>query len=321
MVTHFVPQWLLKRFGSPLYELDIFTGRVERRNVRGAASGDDLWPEQIEKDLMGTHDNDAAQVFRYSINGKRRIVLTSTERRTVALWLALFMARVPNTAEDFKLMSQDVANDPELVIQLMYKRQSETLQRLYEMAPEAYRYALETFGKYVGEAFLMAVAARKLRSHVARAVPDPTTTYHEHLVTHSLEKRAEMLGGYQWTWLYSPHGFIISDNPFNRWHELSQGWNSGIVRDNQITMPLSANLCLKIERRKWQDNGRLIHCPRAVAAEYNRRQRLAATSHVYSGDPELLQGHAAARPKGAKRPVPPRKPFTIRDVQFIKRAD
>ena len=60
MITHFLPQWLLRRFGTPLYELYIYTGKIDPRTIRKAGSGDDLWPEDIEKELMGTHDNDAA---------------------------------------------------------------------------------------------------------------------------------------------------------------------------------------------------------------------------------------------------------------------
>src|SRR4051812_24311872 len=93
MITHYIPQWFLPRFGSPLYELDIHTANTERRAIIHAASDDDLWPKDIEDKVMGPHDNDAARVFRYSLkNYHRRIILTEAEKWTLSLWFALFLA-------------------------------------------------------------------------------------------------------------------------------------------------------------------------------------------------------------------------------------
>lgn len=72
-------------------------------------------------------------------------------------------------------------------------------------------------------------------------------------------------------------------------------------------MPLSTRLCLRMTRRKRNDHGRVQPCPKALAAEYNRRQRLAAIGHVYAGDAMLLAAVAAAVMKRPKRAVRDRR--------------
>jgi len=117
-----------------------------------------------------------------------------------------------------------------------------------------------------------------------------------------VEEFAKTFMQYHWTWLYSPHGFIISDDPLVRWHHLSQRWKFGIRRANvEITMPLSTHLCLRMNQSKRNDHGQMMYCPKALSAEYNRRQRLASTGHVYSGQRSLLESFAAAVVKPAKR--------------------
>jgi hypothetical protein len=304
MITHYIPQWLLRRFGTPLYELDIHTGGTEPRKLRRAGSGDDLWAEDVEKGLMGTHDNDAARVIRYAINGQRRIVLSREQRHTLALWLALFMPRVPNALEDVKRMVADAKKDPQIAVDVLYENRDRVLGIIRQKDPEVYAQTIDALGQYAGEAWLMALAANTMRGRPS-LIPDAEAVYDSHLRTTRVEDFAAILLGYHWTWLYSPHGFVIGDNPLVRWHGPSQRWNFGIRRANvEITVPLSAHLCLRMNRRKRRDRGQVMYCPRALAAEYNRRQRLASIAHVYAGDPALLRAVAAARLKRPKRPSP-----------------
>jgi hypothetical protein len=303
MITHYIPQWLLRRFGTRVYELDIHTGVIEPRTIRRAGSGEDLWPEELEKDLMGTHDNDAARVVRYWINGKRRIILPEVQRRTLALWLALFMPRVPNAFRDIARMVQEAREDPQIAVDLLYEKRREALATLRERSPEQYAEIIDILGRYAGEEWMLALVARRIRAGEAHYLPDERAVYCQHLQATRLEAFAEMLCGYHWTWLHSPHGFVIGDNPLLRWHEPSQRWNYGIVRGQvEITMPLSAHLCLLLRRQKISDHGQIMYCPRRQAAEFNRRQRLGAISYVYGGDPALLRPIAAARVRSADPP-------------------
>lgn len=306
MITHYIPQWLLSRFGKPVYELDIYNGHVSTRTLSKAGSDVDLWPEEIEKELMGQHDNDAARVFRYWINGRRRIVLPDERRDKLALWLALFMIRVPLTRDSINKQREEALADPQAVLDHVVKDRQGTLAHMRKTRPEAYDGIISVLGQYAGEAWLMAMAARIARELTPKVMPDIQTAYSHYLKTSNIHGFARAISHYHWTWLYSRHDFVISDNPLMRWHELSQRWNYGILRSGvAITMPLGSRLCLLMTQRKRNDHGQLMYCPRGTVAEFNRRQRLTALEHVYSGDRDLLKAVAVAQPKRPKRgPMP-----------------
>lgn len=304
MITHYLPQWLLKRFGAPVLELDIHTGRVAPRSVRRAGSGEDLWSEETERALMGTHDNDAARVFRYHIDGARRIVLPEAERQTLARWLALFMPRVPAAFGGVTSYLQQAKDDPQVAVNLLYERPHEIIALIRRDNASIYDQTVEVLGTYAGEAFLLAGIANGIRRGTVKYLPEARDVYDVYLNASKIHAFANMLCEYHWTWLYSPHGFVIGDNPLVRWHALSQRWNFGIARGNvEITMPLGTHLCLRLRRRRERDHGQVMLCPRAMTTEYNRRQRLAAIAHVYAVAEGLLREVAAPRLDKPKRAV------------------
>jgi hypothetical protein len=295
---------LLRRFGTPLWELDIDAGTIEARSIRNAGSGSDLWPADIEEGLMGTHDNDAARVFRYWINGQRRIVLPDEQRRILALWLALFLPRGPKTSENLNRMNRHLRDNPEVAIGLFYQQRVDVLAMVKTSNSELYEKTIADLGRDVGEEWLLARIAFGIRSGALPYLPDATAAYHNHLRHMPLMEFAVILCQYHWTWLYSSHGFVIGDNPLTRWHVLRQRANVGVRQGNvEITMPLSHNLCLRMERRKWNDHGQIMFCSKAQTAEYNRRQALAAEACVYAGSSRLLESIAAVRVKTPKRPL------------------
>ena len=132
---------------------------------------------------MGTHDNDAARVFRYCVNGKRRIVFSEEQRYTISLWLALFMPRVPSTFEAIKQMTQEALDNPEIAVRILYQKQRDVLEIIKRDDANAYAGAVEVLGKYAGEAWLMATAANMVRSRHVRYVPDSTFAYHVNIKT------------------------------------------------------------------------------------------------------------------------------------------
>lgn len=128
MINHYLPRWLLGHFrGTGLYELDIASGNVGRRSIEKAGSGDDLWPAEIEKCVMGNPDNDSAQVYRKCIAGKSHIVLAVEERQKFARWLATFIPRVPSTLRDYGRMIQETRDDPKRGVVVLHEHRQEVL--------------------------------------------------------------------------------------------------------------------------------------------------------------------------------------------------
>ncbi|MFM9965764.1 MAG: DUF4238 domain-containing protein [Planctomycetaceae bacterium] len=157
--THYLPEWLLKKFREPLlYELDIFTGKAEPRNPRKAGSAQDLWPEDIE-DSLSIHDNRAARIYREKIAGKKRIVLSDSERMDFARWLAQFHVRIPNTREDFRELLEAHKGNPEVVFEVMSQNRENYLRIIRNSDPELYDDALKELGQDKAEECLLGMLA------------------------------------------------------------------------------------------------------------------------------------------------------------------
>jgi hypothetical protein len=230
------------------------------------------------------------------------------------LWLALFMVRVPLTRDSINRQREEALANPHGVVEHVLKDRQGTLAHMRQTRPELYDNIINLFGQYVGEAWLMAAAARLARELTPKVMPDIQTAYSFYLKTSDIQGFARAFSRYHWTWLYGRHEFVISDNPLMRWHEISQRWNYGILRSGvEITMPLGSRLCLVMTQRKRIDNGQVMYCSRATVAEYNRRQRLTALEHVYSGNRDLLKRIAVAQPQRPKRgPMPNFQPHRRR---------
>lgn len=276
------------------YEGNIITGEVLPRAVQKAASGDDLWPEDVETTLMGSHDNAASRVYRYSIGNRRRIRLSSNDRLVFAKWLALFMPRVPSTAESINNAVTDTSAHLALTLEVLRENRPEVLETMKTRQPDLCRQITELLGDIEGDKHLMDIAARRFELGVDKVTLNPADVYNLHVRRAPLEAASEQLLPYSWHWLRSDHGFIIGDDPFLRWHAKSQNWRVGISKELEITFPISSHLCLLMVRRKHRDSGQIHLCSKNLSIEYNRRQRLAATTFIYGKSFDLVKENVPA---------------------------
>lgn len=287
--THYLPEWLLWKFRQPaLYELDIFTGRSAQRKPKKAGSAPDLWPADIEHGLS-IHDNEAARIYRNRIHEKERIVLSASERRDFARWLAQFFVRVPTTLENIRHLLEQEKKNPVIAIKAMYKSRAHILKTIHDRNPQLYDETVKELGKANVEDFLLGNIAQQIAGSKLIRWPRHEEIYQRLMRNNSSEYFARRLCDYDWQWLHSRHGFVIGDNPLIRWDVRRQKWNCGIDNSGiQITMPLGLNLCLLLNQGHRLDCNYLLDCNKQDTRAYNCRQRLAAIKYVYGNSPEVL---------------------------------
>lgn len=286
--THYIPEWLLKRFRHPfLFELDIFTGRVEQRKPKKAASEQDLWPADIE-DGLSTFDNQAARIYRNRIEGRQQIVLSDSERMDFAHWLAQFAVRVPTVRADLHRQLEEAKADPQTIRRLILKNRPELLNTIRQNSPGLFDEAVKEYGKAETEECLLAQMAERF-AESSSIWPTQERIHHDILRNNRSEDYARRFLEYQWSWIRSREAFVIGDNPLVRWHEKSQRWNYGINKNNvEITIPLAHDICLRLDKRHRKNADRLMNCSNSQTRIYNERQRLAAVKFVYGNSHDVL---------------------------------
>jgi hypothetical protein len=154
--THYIPEWLLWKFRKPyLFELDIFTGETKQRNPKNAASGTDLWPNDIE-DNLSVHDNDAAQICRNKLAGKDRIVLTPEEKIQFSKWLSQFYIRAPKRLDGAKRFLDDNSDKlDDYIQQAVYNNRDRYLSDFRAKHAVAYEAVVTVAGPEVADAHIL----------------------------------------------------------------------------------------------------------------------------------------------------------------------
>lgn len=287
--THYVPEWLLKKFREPyFFELDIFTGRTQQRNPKTAASDIDLWPPDIE-DGLSVYDNLAAQIYRRKIQGQSHVVLTAKEREDFSRWLAKFYIRSPKRRENAEQFLKEERQSGELVAKVLTERRNEYLTDFKTRNPDWYKKAVNHYGEQVVNSSIIERAVEYYRGR-EDVWPEVESVNHFYMRNNASERFAEIIRGYGWYWLRSPHGFVIGDNPLVVWHVESGRWDFGIEREGvQMTLPLGVNVCLLLTQFHVPYGDELMECSGPWTRQYNVRQRFAASQFVYGNRPELLQ--------------------------------
>lgn len=303
MRTHYIPRWILKHFLAPaepnknrvIHTLEL-NQPDQNRGIRPspvfrAASGEDLWPADIESNIMGPPDNEAAKVFRSHIEGKRqRINLPHAEQMAFATWLGIQMPRVPASARHIKQLVEGANNDPSFRVEFLYEHRVQVLSLVQTKNPKLYEEVIAEYGRETAEAAILLGLAQRAVDGTLNMVPDAATTYHTHLRNADVRGYAAVMLQYQWQWLWSDHGFVIGDNPLVRWNAKLQRWDYGLRRTGtEVTMPLTPNLCLMLQRPSRRYDGELIHCSARMTRRLNMRQRFAAEQNVYAANPALLE--------------------------------
>lgn len=288
-ITHYIPEWVLRKFRTPsLYELDIFTGNVELRASKKAGSGRDLWPGDIENRLS-EYDNAAARIFRERISEKERIVLSEVERLAFAMWAAYFYVRSPKRiAKIGEFLKQEDLNREGLVEEL-YREREASIARIKAHNPDAYADIVAELGQERADETVLSYYAHYIVTAPAGQIATRDYVQHHYMRNASVEHFGKILLGYEWVWLYSPHGFVISDDPLVSWHLESRKWEYGIARKGvEITLPLSTNLCLRMQQHPSKAKGQLKHIRLMESRALNCRQRLSAIKYVYGNKSETL---------------------------------
>lgn len=166
---------------------------------------------------------------------------------------------------------------------------------LREADPAYFDETVAALGKQVGEEKLIAELGADFVDRVpaqdCRYLPEPAEVLHEDLKTTGpyLDAVARQFCSLTWVWLRSDSEFVIVC-----WH-VPTGRPDGDIADPEveITFPLTANLCLLMDRPRPGYDGHLLSCDPIQTQQLNRRQRMAATAHVYAGDPGLLRSFGA----------------------------
>jgi len=292
---HYVPQWVLRQFKLPHeqepYELDIHTGRIDPRNLRRKAGAkQDFWPEGVERKIMTPHDTEACAIYRQHIANRLRIQIPADDKLALATWLALFMARTPTAYARTEAHVKELTSNPQIAVDILHHHRNRTLEIIRHRDPEIFNAAISELGQTHGEEWLMALVEFNYRRGIIRPGVTAQGLWESHLLTLEPEKFAPILCQYQWTWFYSRGGFVIGDNPLIRWSRCERKWDYGIKRAGiEITFPISASLCLRIRPERENHRDRVLHAPKRLVWQYNRRQRCAAFSYVYSGERKLLE--------------------------------
>ena len=82
----------------------------------------------------------------------------------------------------------EMADNPEIAVAFVYEHEEMILQRMFEKQPEQCAGIINLMGRYAGEAWLLAIAANKVRENVDMCAPDPSQTHHVFLKNASIEQ-------------------------------------------------------------------------------------------------------------------------------------
>jgi len=278
------------------FQLDIQTGRICQIGLGKAGSGEDLWPQDIEDDVMSA-DSPAATVYQRKIQGQNRIILTAKEKFTFASWLALFMMRTPSTLKAINEMTESVNTNPAAMIPFLFEGDSrlsvraEVLEKIEREHPDIYNNTISEYGQQDGEELLLLEIFRLTLEGKINWSANAQHVRDIHLRTTELDSFATILcDKYRWRFLRTEQSFIVGDNPLVRWHGPSHRWNYGIrMKGVEITMPLAKNLMLQLSQTQRRSGDCWVQpIGRTMRRHYNRRQRIAALRYVYGAEGEHL---------------------------------
>jgi hypothetical protein len=288
-ITHYVPEWVLRKFRAPLlYELDITTGSIEIRGTKNAGSGRDLWPGDIE-DELSEHDNAAARIYRERIHDQQCIRLNDNETTSLAMWLANFYVRSPRRVCDVDQFLQDENYSREGLVQDLYSDPIASIERIRAQNPDEYARDVERLGEETANRLILDYYAYRIRTAPDSEFACTTDIRHHYMRTASIESYAGVLLKYQWRWLYSHYGFVISDDPLVSWHVATNRWGYGIARPGvEVTIPLSRSICISLEQERRKHPNQLQCLDKWDTHRLNCRQRCSAIKYVYGNSPEQL---------------------------------
>ena len=267
--------------------------------------------------MMMQHDDAASRVLRNKVWGKTEINLIYSERMVLASWFALFLPRAPIVRSAFERWRSILDKDPEIAVEAMLlKGRDAVLSVMRQDDPKMYDHAIATLGKIAGEEWLLNVAMQLVREKKIPYLPDPAATHHQHLysVEKKLNRIARRLIRMRWIWFRSASGFCISDNPICRWHLAASSpvWNASLMPGMEITVPLSKQLTLCIDRGRQQRRGHLVqYCGRKRTRDFNLRQKMNSLTKVYGSSREILNPQSRF---GFDAPLP--STFTNRTFQL-----
>ena len=312
MKNHYLPQFLLRRFADHddgLWQFDIYSGNLERRNVKNAGQRRHFYSDELETNLLQRLDGEAGAVFAKGLmDNSGRVLVTPHERQQLARWLALFVMRTPASFEHFESHIDKAAKNPEEVVSVIYDDTKRYVQHIKESKPELYATVIKEWGLVDGEALLLEAMANLARQRTSSCLPEAKDAFVDHITNDRVDDYAARLLKMQWTWFRTCKRFIIGDNPLCRWSKRTNKWNYGIShKDVVITIPMSRYLCLRLQRRQCRAV-EFVHCDARTTREYNWRQLLSSVRNVYGPQQELrhickqLVQNALATGKLSERP-------------------
>jgi hypothetical protein len=284
MKMHYVPQFLLRGFEDEngLWEFDTNTGNTERRNVSKAGQKRHFYSVELEMGLLQRIDGQAGAIFHEQLSGRRdRLALAESERRQLAHFLALFAIRTPQTFENFKGYVEEAAKNPQEAVDIMYAGRARVIEIAKSASPAAYATLVQEFGRVFAETWVLASFANLIREGKMNYLPDPKESFVAYINEERMNAYAARLLRFQWVWMWSEYGFVIGDNPLCRWSKHTGKWNYGLAqKDVEITIPVSQNLLLRMQRRQSHAKT-ILYCNRELTQKYNRRQVLSSVGKVY----------------------------------------
>jgi hypothetical protein len=291
MKTHYLPQFLLKRFTGEhgLYELDKTSNTCGVRAVKTAGQETDLYPSHVEQGVMGELDQAASKLIRANERNDR-IDLRADERVKFVEWLALFWVRVPVHLERFKGHVEEGRRNPEYGVQTLMEHRDECIAKFRERRPDLYTRIISEVGEVEGHQYLLEFWSEMIREGKLDYLPTPEDAFAQHIQSGSFRTIGQRLTNFRWTWLRSDYGFVIGDNPLCRWKLEMGQWDYGVARKKiEVTFPLSRSLCLWMHRNHRHADA--AFCNRKWTEKLNRRQIASATFKAYGPSLVHLKPH------------------------------
>jgi hypothetical protein len=304
MKMHYVPQFVLREMsdGNGLYELEIKSGRCERRNPAQAGFEEDLYPAELETGLLQRMDDLVARLYRKWIVGKKPgdpISLKPWQRQRIAEWLILSTIRTPRRMEQFQQHLNAHRSDPRSERDLVYSHEQELLTIIRDELPDLYREAVTELGEATAHAHFMAEWLNKISASNMSYLPPAKDLLAETIKEDRLREHAEHLLRLTWGWASSNSGFWVSDNPLAVWHPQRTDWvgDFGIAIEGvEISFPFSHSMTL-VMRAGPLVTDRVMGCNRLWTNDLNERQRRGAFKFLFGPFSRMREFAKAWEPK------------------------
>lgn len=308
MKMHYVPAFLLEQFkdAGGLYQLVTADATCRPKNPDNCGFIRHLYRQVLETGLLKDIDTEVARICQRWIWGRKAgdvIELRPWQKARIAEWIGLATIRTPRRLQHFQRYVDEAKDNPQIAVDVLYSGRERALEVMRASSPAAYRELVEVLGRSKAETWMMITAQGAIRNGKVNYLPNPKESFNDYINQDRIARYAKHLLRMQWTWFYSAHGFVISDNPMAVWHRSRNNWQEdyGIARKGiEITFPFTRSLCLRLRRRQIRTH-RVLYCNGRNTRRFNRRQLLGSYQRVFGPSKRIIDLAAQLKRQLARR--------------------